>query len=136
MKRRGISLLEVMFAVGLLGMSALFLMGLSMSGLRLSGHNREATVAAKLGQQLFETVRHRSTVWPAGTQTWRGKNNDPQVQGFPPNPYPAATIDQQTYYLTVHTEPVVGETGLMNMQVTLTWGNGHQTTLQSYFRVD
>lgn len=136
MKRRAFSILEVTFAIALLGLCALFLMGLSMSGLRLSGQNREATHAAKLGQQLLETIRHRSTAWPAGSQTFRGRQNDPPVLGFPPPPYPSAVVDQQTYYLTVHVEPVTGEPGLVSAQVIIAWQDKHQTQLHTYFYRD
>lgn len=132
--KRGFSLLEVIFAIALLAVLALGLLALFINGLKLSSQNRETTKCAKVAQQLLENLRDRSLEFPKTPQTFRASQSDPQVNGFPPAPYPKLLLGRQEYFVDVQIEPVTGHLHLYSVRVQVGWPDGsHPVELQTYY---
>lgn len=135
--RRGFSLLEVIFALALLAALALGLLALFINGLKLSTQNRETTKCAKVAQQLLENLRDRSLEFPKTPQNFRATQSDPQMNGFPPAPYPRLVLGIQKYFVNVQIEPVTGQLHLYSVRVLVSWPDGsHRVELQTYYLRD
>ena len=129
----GYSLLEVMVALGLLGVIALACV-LTLSGsLRLTAQNREALQATQVAQQLLEKTQQGNTL-PAGSSRFDGRQSTPSapVAGFPPDPYPSVNIAGQNYLLEVVSEPVAGTPELYSVMVYVYWNPDHKIQLQTF----
>ena len=119
------------WAIALLALGALSLLGVLIYGLRLSGLNREATQAAQLAQQLLENSR--GALLPTALATFDGAAGDPRVNGFPPAPFPSVEVAGQTYFFKVVSEPVAAQTSLYSVRVKVSWNGNHQAELQTYY---
>jgi len=132
--RRGFTLSEVILGLALLAMMALGLLALVLSGIKLSGQNRQSLLSAKLAQQFLENARDRSLTFPAAAQIFDGKAGAAPVAGFPPAPYPKITVGSEEFVLLVKHAQVPGRPGLHSVEVTVSWRDGtHACRLESYF---
>lgn len=129
--RRAVSLLEVLCAMSILAVAALAIAQVFISGLGLMTQSRDMQAAAEVGRQLLEQVRVSGTIPP--NATFDGSVPDPQVNGFPPAPYPVGTVDGKPYTLVVTTQPVPGSPDVKAVGVEVRWGDNHRARLQTYF---
>lgn len=127
--RRAVSLLEIMFAVGLLAAVSLALMGLFGFTLRLTGQNRDAVTATHLGHAVLEKLAAGNCQVPAAAATFSGQ---PAVADWPPAPYPEITVGDVPYSLQVVSTPVPGVPGLVAVQVLVSWAQSKKVTLHAY----
>lgn len=127
--RRGLNLAEVMLALGILAVAMLALIGVFTSGLRLLAQSRDAQTATQLARQLLEQVRVSGNV-PHAALTFDGSIPTAQVAGFPPAPYPAATVANLPFTLVVTTQPIRPD--FVAVRVVVRW-HQHQVMTESCF---
>lgn len=121
-----------MFAVGLLAAVSLTLMGVFGMGIRLTGQNRDSVTATQLGHAVLEKLASGMCQVPAGTVSCDGAVPTPAIKGWPPAPYPGATVGDVHYTLRVATAPVAGVPGLFSVQVMVSWSERKNVTLHAY----
>lgn len=128
-KLAGLALLEVLLAIALLSLCGLAILAVLGSNLRLNSQSKEAYQAMQLAQQIIERSRHNYTL-AASSQTYLGSQNDPQINGFPPAPYPKVDVAGTVYTFTVRVEPTSNDK-LRTVSVDVEWAPNHRTHLQT-----
>lgn len=129
MRKRGISILEVVVAVNLAGLLVVFLIGLipySVLSLKRSGH---AIIAANLAERMMEEIRRTnfSDILP-------GTYPPSVAPAFPPPPYPSLPVsitsngfsDTRVYNFRILVTPATDISGspltdVKSVTVTVTW---------------
>lgn len=89
--RRGLTLAEVLVAIGLFAAVALALGSLVISGLKLNRQGGDMSLATEFGREFLETVKQRGyPMISNGTFDGRLPTPPPPIvaTGFPPAPYP------------------------------------------------
>lgn len=127
---RGYSLLEIMLAIGLIGLLALCLVVLAGAALRMNRAGHERIVATELGTELMERIRVNGYLLiPHQASTFDGRTPDSSTDGFPPAPYPRSD-KAPGHTLMVETEQV--RPNLRRVKVTV-FAPTSVTRLESYF---
>lgn len=130
--KKGLSLVEVVVAIGVLAMSVLALMGVLTGIFKLSAQTDESAVAMRGAQELLDRLRTDSMELPSLAVSFDGAANEPKLQGFPPDPYPKQQIEGQEFAYRVEWEPVPGKVDLYLVHIGVHWGKNHQVKLDSY----
>ncbi|MBI3924008.1 MAG: hypothetical protein HY319_00555 [Armatimonadetes bacterium] len=135
MSRRGLTLLEIMIALGITSFTLLTMIGVYASGLHLMARSKGITTGTELGREVLEMAREQGfTSVPAEEVTYDGRVPDPghAFLGFPPEPYPAATVDGKTYPMVVKVSPVSDQ--LKSITVQVYYDGGSKVTLQTLLK--
>lgn len=104
MRERGLSLLELCLAVGILATAILTMVGVYVSAIRLGHKGHQHVQALELARRELESIQDFGV--PANkAQTWDGRVPQPKAGDFPPDPYPGITTDQGEYALVVKLTP-------------------------------
>lgn len=129
MRRRGVTLTEILMAMGILAVAILALIATFISGTHLVANSQEVATATQLTRTELERIRDMGyNLIPEADITFDGRNPDAAVSGFPPAPYPGppgsdyrmvVTVEQRGYYLK-------------SVAVETHWGLGHRVVLQAY----
>lgn len=116
--------------MGILGILATSLVGLVAAGLRMNSASQERVVSTELATALLERIRDDGYLTiPNTALNFDGQVPTPQVDGFPPQPYPQAS-SAPGHYLNVSTRQVAPNL----REVAVTVIAPHSTTrLSSYF---
>lgn len=126
MRRRALTLVEVLFSLGLVAGAMILVVTTLAAGLSYGRLKQETNVATDLCRQVIERSQSRGSL-PAGTQSYEGAA---PTNGFPPLPYPETVIDGRTYRVQVWLKPVVGAVNVHNLVVRVSW-NGRQVQMES-----
>ena len=101
-RARGVTLVEIILAIGVLAVAILGLATVFISGLKLVEASANLTSATNVGREFLETVKeHGYSGTRAGTFDGRTPTPPDARSGFPPAPYPKTTVDQHEYTLVV-----------------------------------
>lgn len=102
--RRGLTLAEILIAIGLFAAVTLALGSLVISGLKLNRQGGEMSLATEFGREFLETVKQRGyPMISNGTFDGRLATPTPPVvaTGFPPAPYPFPISPSNSKYRLV-----------------------------------
>lgn len=129
MERRGVTLTEILMAMGILAVAILGLIAAFIAGTHLVANSQEVATATQLTRSELERIRDLGyNLIPDADVTFDGRNPDPALSGFPPLPYPGppnsdyrmvVKVEQRGYYLK-------------SVAVETHWGLGHKVVLQAY----
>lgn len=126
---RGLSLIEVILALGLLPVLVLSLFFLFTRGLKLQRQADDLTRASEVGRRMLEATRTFPYANIPVNTSFDGRNGQPRdANGFPPVPYPAYSLDQQTYRLRVET---ADDGGARAIKVEVFWPGNHRLVLET-----
>lgn len=133
------TLVEVVVAFGILAVAALALIAAFVSGMKLSAHSRDITIASEVAKQVLERTRDELRMFgfdyiPAGTYSFDGRAGDFPIgiPPFPPGPYPTTRISDQDYFVVVTgEEPAPGR--LKNVRVDVYWHGDSHVTMETKF---
>ncbi len=129
MRRRALSLLEVLIAMGIVAVGLLTMVGVYLSGIQLMARGEQITLSSEVGRRFLEQVKAAGfDTIPNGNSHFDGRTNDPLQGTFPPVPYPA----EGPYRLEVLTEQP--ETKLKAVTVRVFYDGPSHVMLQTYFR--
>lgn len=131
--RTAYSLMEVILAIGLLGVALLSLVALFSSGMRLKTRLTQVTVATELARTTLERTKSLGyAALPANGSYFDGTFFTPQTaSGFPPSPYPAQIINSREYVVHVWVVEEVGRSRLKNVIVEVAWDSDAKVTLST-----
>ena len=132
-RKRALSLLEVILAIGILAVAILSLVLLFTSGIRLMTQSSNLTRATEVGREFMETTKSSGfSNLPAGPLAYDGRKNDPvdAATGFPLAPYPVVNQDGRDYHLVVRISPESGT--LKRVEVDVYWDGNSKMTLETY----
>jgi len=129
LKKRGLSLMEVMIALGIVAFALVTMIGVYISSIRLMTRGEEMTKASEIAQTSLEQAKllGYGNV-PEVETTFDGRVPNPQVAGFPPPPYPAL----DNYDIVFKTDKL--EDGLKSVTVKVFYDKRSHVTLQTYLR--
>lgn len=133
MSRRGVNLIEIMLALGVVAVAILSLMLVFTRGLDYFANSTDTTLAAATGRQLLDEIKQRgASKLPAGNVQWDGRVPDPKnaALDFPPAPYPVFTDGTHKYTLVVRLTDI--NAGLRSILVDVYWGQRSHITLETY----
>ena len=104
--RRGMSLIEVLLALGTLAVGILALVSVFIQGLKLTTLTSDVAAATEVGQEVMERIRLRQrdlgfSSIPNGTYQFSGWSGDAAVNGFPPAPYGRVARNHGEYTVVV-----------------------------------
>lgn len=128
---KGLTLMEVVLALGIIGFALLTMVGVYASGLRLMTRGEELTGAAEVGRQLLDNVRRAGFGYvPDGTVAFDGRLNQPSdpATGFPPGPYPG----REQYKLVVSAATL--DARMKSVTATVYYDEASSVVLQTYLR--
>ena len=127
-RSRGLSLIEVLVAMGLVASAVLALVSVYLGGIKLSRKSEKILLATETAKAMLEVVREKGfDAIPAETKIFRGQENDPRTeQGFPPDPYPA----EGDFFITVETRE--RESNLRSVTVKVIYDGKSSVSLQTY----
>ena len=110
----------MIIAVGLVGFVTLGLIGTIVGGLKLMSRSETRTAASNLGAGVLEAIADNGGFHsiPDSNLTFDGKVPDPQVNDFPPSPYPG----DDRFATIVRCRVVTPRTRAV--QVEVSWGQG------------
>lgn len=134
MKRKGLSLAELVLAVGLLAGVLILMVSVMGNGLRWQANSRGYSLAYSAGRDLLERIREGgASVLPA-PQIFDGRIGQASVGAppFPPAPYPKVVTDHETFSYVVKVSLV--QPGLFSVQVDTYWDNQRKVSLETYVR--
>ena len=134
---KGLTLSEIIVALGLITTAALALIAAFLGGYRMMTQSTNLSMATEVGRELLETIKsngYESTM----TGDFDGRIPDPAtvvpvVAGvppypdFPPAPYPTGVRDGQEYRIELLSTQHSDTTRLL--RVLVHWGEGHHTSL-------
>ena len=130
---RGVTVIEILLALGILSIALLSLLATFTSGLKLSQVSNEVTTATTVGQEFLELAKVRGYAQTAvGTFDGRVPDTSAGV-GFPYSPYPAVTRDGRTYTLVVSCSDVSAT--IRDIKVDVYWDNEATGKVSFYTRV-
>lgn len=117
--RRGLSLAELILALGLFVTAALLVFSLLFSSLKMNRQGEQITEGTQLARQLLETVKQKGYSQIA-VGTYDGRLGTPvdAATGFPPAPYPT----RGRYQFQVQARQVT--VGVVSVQVEVYWASG------------
>lgn len=125
-KGGGLTLAEVLMAVGILAMVLIFVIGVFIGGLNLMERSEVHTDASSIGRELLETIEDEGgfAALPSDDVIFDGKVPTPRVDGFPPEPYPVAQRGREYTIRVEVRKPPGGERRLGAVLVTVSWDDG------------
>jgi type II secretory pathway pseudopilin PulG len=127
--RRGLSLLEILVAFSCIAVAAIALASVFVSGLRLMTKSSEYRRATEVAREQVESVRELGyAAVPSGDFEFDGRRGDPPVDGFPPPPYPTASVGSAPVHLLVRT----GAQGTLKMLEVEAFSDGARVWLETY----
>jgi prepilin-type N-terminal cleavage/methylation domain-containing protein len=127
-RNRGVSMIEVMIALAVLGFGMLGVAAVQVSAFRATDQSRERTLAHGLAQQRLEIFQEMSRTSLETIRTDAGYPNDP-LNPIDPDPNDAQPMSfTRTWAIT----PDTPEPDVYTIMVTVGWTNarGAQRTLQ------
>ena len=95
---QGLSLLEVIFSIGLVAIVLVALLTVMIGGLKLIEQSERVEVGTGLAREQVEQIK--SYLYSPVDGVFDGNTPTPTVNGFPPGPYPKA-IKNRDYFLVV-----------------------------------
>lgn len=128
MSKRGLSLAEVILALGLISIAGLALIATFLSGTRMMDQSTDLSMATDVGREFLETVRaqgYEQTV--VGVFDGSLPTPPDATTAFPSAPYPTTVRDQEEFTVTVDCSQYSPSTRLL--KVTVSWEGKHRTTL-------
>ena len=129
----GLSLLEILIAIGLVAFALLTLMGVYISNLKLVDQSSHISDATEVGREMLERIKEVEYAdLPPAPSLFDGGAGMPQVGGFPPEPYPVKTINGVDYAIEILLQP---EGNLVSVTAKVSWSDS-TITLQTYLRED
>lgn len=127
-KRRGVSLGEIIVALGLLAVAALALLAAFTAGMKMMAESRELTMATEVGREFLEAVESNGYQMTT-LGVFHGATRSPKdlTTGFPPAPYPSGRRNQTEYRLRVDCQQYAPNARSVEVQVS--WGRDHHISL-------
>ena len=121
---KGLTLAEILIAVGLLTMVLVLLVGVFIGGLQLMQRSEVHTAASSIGREVMETIEDEGGLAciPLHSTAFNGANPDASVDGFPPAPYPRVSRAGREFVVRVETHSLSAR--MAAVLVTVSWGGG------------
>ena len=134
MRKRGLSLAELLLAVGFLAAILIMMVAVMGNGLRWQANSRSYSLAYSAGRDLLERIREAGAAQLPAPQVFDGRIGQAAVgtPAFPPAPYPALKTDHETFSYVVTVAQV--QPGLSSVKVETYWDSRHKVTLETYLR--
>jgi type II secretory pathway pseudopilin PulG len=127
--QRGVSLIEIMLALGLVATAVLAIISVYTMGLRQSVKAEKVLLATEMAREILESVRELSfDQIPDADVVFDSRNNDPAVNDFPPAPYPSRDALQAE----VLVDQVAPQ--LKSVCVKVYYDVGQSVSFQTYFK--
>lgn len=118
MKRRGMSLMEVVLAVGLAALTLLLLIGVITGGTRLMARSSSIATSTEVARQFLEVARRNGHgKLPESPRVFDGRTPDAAVGDFPPAPYPQAEVGGRRYPLRISVDRATGSNRALTVEV-------------------
>ncbi|MBI3924632.1 MAG: hypothetical protein HY319_03755 [Armatimonadetes bacterium] len=126
--RQGVTLMEILIAIGIVAIAILALVAVFISGTKLVAQSQEVATGTQVARAELERIRDSGYDRVPDTDlTFDGRIPDATVSGFPPLPYPSSpegyqvvvTVSQRGYYLK-------------SVTVEAHWGSDQRVVLQTY----
>lgn len=124
---RGVTLIEILLAVALVAVAILALIGLNTGGLRLMTKGRAQVNAIDLAERQLDSISELGYSQIKVGKAYAGSSAE---DGFPPAPYPLATLEGNQYHLAV--EAYQQDDNLIRVRVLVTF-QGQQRSLARYY---
>lgn len=125
----GVSLLEVLLALGILSVALLGIMGVYAIGMKQSVVAEQSFQATEMGSEILERVGELGfDDLPDTDVVFDGRRGDPAVSGFPPAPYPTRGDLKAEVYVD-QLSPT-----LKSVCVKVYYQSGRNVGFQTYFR--
>ena len=122
---RGLSLVEILFSLALVGIIVLAMLGVIMTGLSSIRQGNHTVAASNLAAEQIDRVRAMDFPLVPSGRTFDGRTNgprDPSYPDFPPPPYPTKKIENSDYQIMVATSPLPSTASrLLRVDVTVFW---------------
>lgn len=130
--RKGLTLAEVIVALGILTAAVLAIIAGFIGALELNARSLEMAVATQVARDFLERVKEQGyEVVPEGTFEFDGRaNQPPNAQGFPPAPYPSIVENERTHFLKVKVD--TKGASLKVVVVEVEWTEKRRVTLETY----
>ena len=137
-RHKGFSLAEYLFALGLLAVVALTLLGVFARGNQLIQKSGEVSTADELASSIIEDIKMSVSeegigALPARPFVFDGVQGDSQISltssVFPPTPYPQKKLGPQTYSIRVEGKEESDKLTLI--EVTVGWNETSKVTLST-----
>ena len=131
-KVRGVTLIEVLFAIALVAVAVLALVGLNVTGLKQMAQGRNQVAAQDMAERVLDATKEVgfALIPDSGTFDGRLPTPPPAVGGFPPRPYPGQTINGEECRVWVSVSKV--DTHLKNVEVRVYFGQRWVSLGRSY----
>ncbi len=131
--RRGVTLLEIMLAVGIVAVAILALQAVFLNGLRQMAEAARITAATDVGRSFMESVKKAGySTTAVGTFDGSVPDTPDAATGFPPPPYPKAPLNGQEFYLVVSCADYAP--GLRSVRVDVHWTKQRKIRLMTLVR--
>ena len=126
MSTKGVFLLEIIIALGVVVVAILGLMAAFTAGLKMMNESEKISAATEIVEQVKTTGYDKTTV---GTYDgWIGEPAD-GTTGFPPAPYPQVKKQDQDYWLEVECAQVSPVVRMLSVDVH--WDSQGKVTLKT-----
>lgn len=126
---RGLSLAEVIIAIGLLAVAIVSLVAMFSRGMIQLGHSKQVSQATDAAQTCLETIKAGGPGFVA-LGTFDGRQDDPaNADGFPPAPYPKTA---EGYPLVVRASQTGTPAGTVAVSVEVFYESGQKVYLETY----
>jgi uncharacterized protein (TIGR02598 family) len=133
--RRGFSLTELVLAFGIVAAAILSLVAVFIAGVQMSARSRDVTAATEVARQVLEAIKVRVRTngqlsLPAGAYLFDGRVPQAAAAGYPPAPYPVATVNRQRFFVVVSGSDL-GPT-LKRIAVDIYWGPTSKISMETH----
>ena len=133
-KERGLSVIEVMLALGVLSIALLGIVAMYTQGLYLLSHNKQVARATELAQENLEKIKANGvTLISPGLYDSRIGDQPDALTGFPPPPYNA--VGQTEYPIVIEATEVGAPAGVIAVTVRVYFEKERNVELQTYFNL-
>ena len=136
-KRRGLTVLETLIAVGLLSVALLSLLLVFTQGMRWLRQSSQVTGATDVAREFLERVRANGyDQVVVGTYDGRLPVPTPPdaTMGFPPGPYPQGIRNKERYTLVVRADATGLPPNTVAVKVDVYWNDQGKISLETYLR--
>ncbi len=95
-------------AIGILAVVILTVVGVFIGGLKLMNNSKVRTAASNVGKEMLEAIEDEGgfVAIPDQETVFDGAVPAPQVDGFPPEPYPTTRTDNRDFVIVVETRNI------------------------------